>query len=309
MPDAQRARSLTARIWADRDVGAILSAYAETATTRLPLVTRPDPEAELAATLAELHCFPDAEMLVEETLEQHEGAVSQVSQRLLLNAAHLGDGEFGPPTGRPICARRMRHLLMANGLVAREWRLTDQAAILTQLGLDIREAANESLRGVFAQGEDIPDADALCGQWAGADCAPPAEAAELLDRYAAMWSGPNAGAIAGVYDPAATLHAPGGVQAIGERRIARLLSGYRAAFPRGAFALHHAMLTRAANEPDRLALRWSLSAEHGGHGRFGPPTQRRIALLGMTQCELRDGLIRREFLLIDDMSIWTQLLA
>ena len=68
-------------------------------------------------------------------------------------------------------------------------------------------------------------------------------------------------------------------------------------------------MNRDAERPVRVALRWSLAGRHTGFGHFGPPTGADIHIMGMSHAQLTSGEIQSEWLLTDEVSIWTQILA
>lgn len=117
----------------------------------------------------------------------------------------------------------------------------------------------------------------------------------------------NSGVVPGLYHPAATLYAPGHCLCTGEQEIGAQLSGYRASFADSETQLHHLIVRKDPNEPIRLSLRWSLLTWHDGYGKFGAPTRKPISITGISQLELRDGLIFREYLGIDELAIWSQI--
>lgn len=86
-----------------------------------------------------------------------------------------------------------------------------------------------------------------------------------------------------------------------------MLSGYRASFADSEVQLHHLIVRRDPNEPVRISLRWSLLTWHDGYGKFGVPTRKPVSITGISQLELRDGLIIREYLGLDELAIWSQI--
>ena len=58
------------------------------------------------------------------------------SHRVRSTATHLGDGDFGPATNRPITMLAIADCLCRDNQVVEEWLVRDQAAIAIQLGLD-----------------------------------------------------------------------------------------------------------------------------------------------------------------------------
>lgn len=58
-----------------------------------------------------------------------------------------------------------------------------------------------------------------------------------------------------------------------------------------------------------MALRWSLRGTHSGFGHFGPPSGAPVYVMGPSHAQIVDGRIAAEWLLTDEVAIWTQILA
>ena len=58
----------------------------------------------------------------------------------------------------------------------------------------------------------------------------------------------------------------------------------------------------------RSALRWRLVCKHNSNGCFGIATNKEIEIYGIAHAEFGKYGIVREFILIDEISIWKQIL-
>ncbi|NBB98230.1 MAG: nuclear transport factor 2 family protein, partial [Alphaproteobacteria bacterium] len=139
--------------------------------------------------------------------------------------------------------------------------------------------------------------------------------ARLADTLTRLMSADMA-AIAQVYDRAANLVYPGGVETTSHDGAERFWMGLRAAFPSARFTLHHIIGRDDPLMPPRAAVRWSLDGTHDGWGSFGPPTGARVHVMGATHAEFgpwggvegRHGWgIRRDYTLFDETAIWKQI--
>ena len=141
-----------------------------------------------------------------------------------------------------------------------EWLLQDRAAIVAQLGLDVRDFAFNPATMRQQLGLESVSAETLDARWAGGPEGDDVEGAlaGVVERYLTMWAGGNSGVVPGLYHPAATLYAPGHCLCTGEQEIGAQLSGYRASFADSETQLHHLIVRKDPNEPIRLSLRWSL---------------------------------------------------
>lgn len=160
-------------------------------------------------------------------------------------------------------------------------------------------------------GPMLPDADHLADKWTGgpAGDVPTGAAARVIELYAKLWTTNAQRLVSELYDRAATIHAPAGETINGASEIDRLLLGYLASLPSGKFTLHHTIVREDPGEPVRIAIRWSLRGPHIGFGRLGAPTGKDVVVMAMSHFELRKGRILREYLHIDDLNLWMQVLA
>lgn len=306
------------RAAAGGDLGRLEAAIGEEAVLRQPGLVGTGPGSALAEALADLAVFPGAEILAEEAIvtdtpdsASDAGAGSHVAARATLVATHHGPGRFGPASGRAVQVRSMGEFWIDGaGKVQDAWVIHDTAAILAQTGGPCpRDWARGQIAAAAKAGRLAPpltpetDVEGPYGA-RGSNAAAAAGLAELLRRV----MGGEVSAIAADYDPACELGRPGGEHAMGHRAATAFWAGLRSALPSAAFRVEHRAAAGDGGRAPRAALRWSLYGRHDGHGRWGPPTGAYVHVLGLTQAEFGPGGIRREWTLIDDTAIWTQIL-
>ncbi|WP_343554540.1 nuclear transport factor 2 family protein [Pantoea sp.] len=304
--------TLTHVVWEQKDIGQLADFYATPVVFHTPEKRLTELNDFMRLTLEALHCFPQRQVLTEDILTAREGDTCwYASQRTQARIQHLGDGFFGAPSGKTVWVRTFADRICRDGLVEQEWLLQDRAGILAQIGTNVADFAQHLTQMRQQQNLEMPTPEELEARWAGGPDGDDAEGAlaGLIERYLSMWAGGNSGVVPGVYHPAATLHGPGHSSFTGEQEIGSFLSGYRASFADSETQLHHLVVRRDANEPVRISLRWSLLSWHDGYGKFGPPSRKPVCISGITHLELRDGVIIREYLGIDELSIWLQLLS
>ena len=56
-----------------------------------------------------------------------------------------------------------------------------------------------------------------------------------------------------------------------------------------------------------VSVRWSLVGTHRGMGIYGAPTGRRVNMWGITQHEIKDGVIRKEWMLFNEFAVMQQI--
>ncbi|PKH23614.1 polyketide cyclase [Enterobacterales bacterium CwR94] len=304
--------TLTHQVWEQKDIGQLADFYGTPVTFHTPEKRLTDLSDFMRLTLEALHCFPQRQVLTEDILCSREDELTgYATQRTVARIQHLGDGFFGAPTGRTLWVRTWADRLCSDGVVSQEWLLQDRAAIVSQIGMNVADFARQLAIVRREQGQDAVAPEELEARWAGGPDGDDVEGAlaAVVERYLTMWAGGNSGVVPGLYHPAATLFAPGHEMRTGEQDISSFLSGYRASFADAETQLHHIVVRRDADEPVRIALRWSLLTWHDGYGKFGAPTRKPVALTGISHLELRDGVIIREYLGLDELAIWSQIVS
>lgn len=90
----------------------------------------PGPEGVKPIVAAIRGAFPDLEYTLEELVADDD----TVAVRSTMRGTHEGDFFGIPPTGRRIEVAQMNFERVRDGRIAEHWRLTDDAALMRQLG-------------------------------------------------------------------------------------------------------------------------------------------------------------------------------
>jgi predicted ester cyclase len=309
---------ITKEIWEDRGIATLHRYYAPEIIVRTPAALTIGNRGVIAATMATMAEFPDRTLLGEDVIWcEGPGGGHLSSHRIVSTATHLGDGVWGPATGRRLVYRIVADCHASGEVIDDEWLIRDQGAITRQLGIHPRDfaAAQIARDGGTAGAHPFTPAADRPGPYRGRGNDNPwgARYAAGLGRIMAA----DLAAIPAIYDRAASLFLPGGVQALGPSEADRFWLGLRAAFPDAEFAIHHVIGRDDPLMPPRAAIRWSLTGRHTGPGPFGPPSGAEVHVMAISHAEFGpwsgpDGRggpgIRREWVLFDETAIWTQIL-
>lgn len=306
---------VTKEIWEDRGIATLYRYYAAEIIVRSPASIVVGNKGVIAATMATLAEFPDRTLYGEDVIWSGTPETGLLSSHWLLStASHTGDGAYGRATGKTLTYPILADCHARGNVIDDEWLIRDQGAMVRQMGWDLEDFARRQI----AQ-EGGPDACVLpfspatdrpgpyTGRGNGDEWR--ARLADLLARIMAA----DFAAIPQVYDRAALLEYPGGVQAHSHSGADRFWLGLRAAFPDAVFTAHHIIGRDDPLMPPRAAVRWSLNGAHSGWGRFGRPSGATVHVMGITHAEFGPfgpsgwGL-RREFTLFDETAIWKQIL-
>ncbi|PWJ20864.1 ester cyclase [Jannaschia seohaensis] len=305
---------ITKEIWEDRGISTLRDFYAPDIVVRSPASVVVGNGDVIGATMATLAEFPDRALLGEDVIWCEDGAGGQLSShRLYCTATHLGDGVYGPASGAKLAYRILADCHVSGTVIDDEWLVRDQGAIVRQMGMTPEAFAVDLIEKEGGPSRCVPPytpETERAGPYTGSGNGNPwgARLAEILSRIMAA----DMRVIPERYDRACHLEYPSGRTAHSPDGADRFWMPLRAAFPKAAFTIHHAIGRDDPMMPPRAAVRWSLWGRHSGWGGFGAPTGAMVYVMGITHAEFGpfgpDGWsIRREWTLYDETAIWKQI--
>ncbi|WP_412563593.1 ester cyclase [Thalassobius sp. MITS945101] len=306
---------ITKEIWEDRGLATLHEYYAPDIVVRMPGSVSTGNQGVIAATAATLAEFPDRALLGEDVIwsgTPEEGMLS--SHRIMSTATHLGDGMFGPATGKKLAYRILADCHAKNNAIDDEWLIRDNGAVVRQMGWDPKDFTRDLIAregGPEACVKPLSPANDLEGPYKGRgnDNAWGQRHADLLSAMMAA----DMAAVEREYDRAVQTEYPGGASGHSWDPVDRFWMSLRAAMPSAKFTIHHQIGRDDPNMPPRSALRWSLHGKHDGWGCFGAPTGAELYVLGISHAEWGELIggqikLRREWTLFDETAIWKQIL-
>ena len=301
---------ITKEIWEDRGIHTLHRYYAPNIVVRTPMSVAKGNQSVIGATLATLAEFPDRQLLGEDVIWSGTPEAGMLSShRILSTATHLGDGAYGPASGKKFRYRILADCHAINNQIDDEWLIRDNGAVVRQMGQTPeffartqinREGGPSTCTPVFLPEHDIE------GPYKGRGNGNP-----WGQRYAKVLNGLMAADMATVkrdYDRAAQVEYAGGVSSNGWDAIDRFWTPLRAALPDATFTVEHQIGNEDPMLSPRAAIRWSLRGKHTGWGAFGPPSGAEIYIMGIAHAEFGPWGIRRECVLYDEVGVWKQIL-
>lgn len=299
-------RVITARIWEGRRLEDIRRYYADPCTVETPTDVTRTAQQVIDGTAATLAMFPDRRLLAEDIIvsgDAEGGFLS--SHRIVSTMTHRGDGAFGPASGQRVHVRTVADCVCRDNRVVHEWLVRDQGAIARQIGLQPADLARRWLaeRGGWHKPAAGP---APAGYHSHVSTEPAAIAyAEAVRGFAQGAATDPAAA----YDDAVHHLGPGETTRYGQAAVGAWWQGLFEVFAVGHFTVEHLALNRGDGRAERVALRWRVAARHEGPGAFGPATGRRVEIFGINHAELFRGRVLREWVLVDEVALWMQVLG
>lgn len=301
---------ITERIWEGRGVHLIRRWYSEDCLVHTPSGPLRGAEAMVAGTLETLHAFPERQLLGEDVIWSDDGPALGLlsSHRILSTMRHAGEGMFGPPTGRALATRTVADCRVVGHEIVEEWLVRDQAGIALQLGLDPAEhgrrlAAEDAARGVAPWHLEEWEGVRRGEREASAAIQDHPAAARIRATLEAVVNTAELSALRETHDRAVQLVLPRHRMEGGVPALDTYLIGLLAALPDARIVIDHSIALEEPGRPVRVATRWRIAGTHTGRGAFGPPSGKRLMILGITQSEVVQGQVVREFWLLDELSV------
>jgi predicted ester cyclase len=302
---------ITYKIWEESGVGRINEWYAADCPRRSPHGVTNTVADVVRETLETIALFPDGEILAEDVIIGDKPSGFYSSHRVRHVSTHLGEGYYGPATNQRITTLVIADCLCRDNKIVEEWEVSDQAGIVRQMGLDpvaFGRTLGERYPTDYSVGNEV-----MLKRWGnpqGLTIVGDKDIANrIIDTYTAIWNDKNLNIMSERYDRAVRFEGSDNHLIYGRSSMCKALTNILASIPDGNFEPYHVIVLQQPNSANRVALRWTYCGTHSGRGRYGEPTHSPVAMLGISHFELRDGLIAKEWLVIDETAIYAQISA
>lgn len=301
-------RVITDRIWEGGRIDDIRTYYSDPCIVETPAAVSTTVQAVIDGTRATLAMFPDRRLLAEDIIQSGDDVGGFLSShRIISTMTHRGDGLFGQASNRRIHARTVADCVCKDNRVIHEWLVRDQGAIALQVGTTPRALAQAWLnqRGGWNKPNAGPSPQGYCSH---VETRGPALAyAQAIEAMAHAM--PFASS---QYDEAVHHIGPCETTRYGHAEVGGYWHSLFAALEVERFTVEHLVLNQGGGRPDRIALRWRAQTRHTNHGAddglFGVASGRAVEIMGINHVELAAGKVLREWVLVDDVALWMQVL-
>ena len=299
---------ITEEIWENKQVENIRKYYGLDVIVRSPSITTYDCDKVVQATYKTLDQFPDRELIGEDVIScgKIDGTYLS-SHRILSTGTHLGDGFYGKATGKKIIYRVIADCLVVDNTIVEEWIIRDEASILIQLGFNVRNFVEQKINdGSFSKNDIKFTKNAFVQKYILNDCQN--EFALKYKDYFTKLINKNTLSLKDYYDRAAQLYWIGGELIYTREKIFEKWNTFLSCFEILKYEVSSNISLSQNRMRPRSALRWRLVCKHNSNGCFGTATNKEIEIYGIAHAEFGKHGIVREFILIDEISIWKKIL-
>ncbi|MFD7924211.1 ester cyclase [Streptomyces sp. NPDC059740] len=309
---------ITHRIWEDQDVGYIYDTYAPGCRLHDDTGLKVGVEPLVSGTMANIHAFPDCRHYADEVIwagDDQDGFVT--SHRAQNIGTHTGDWQWGPATGKPLRTWVMANCEVVANEIVEEWVLYNTAAKLSQLGIDVREAArafgNEGGLDPLSD-RTLSDVERLVG---GRKPLPYPKAAEgsgfdvehtVRSLFHDVYNRRDLSAFDRAYARNVRWYGTSNRSGYGRGDVRGMARALLATFPDLGMQVDEVYWMGNDADGYRVSVRWTAVGSHRGHALYGRPTGRRVHLWGMSQLYFSQGVVTEDWTLFNEFDVLAQLL-
>ena len=309
-------RAITDRIWEGRRIQDIRRYYSDPCIVETPSSVSTSVQAVIDGTHATLAMFADRRLLAEDVIQSGDAQGGFLSShRIISPMTHTGDGLFGKATGRKLQVRTIADCVCKDNRITHEWLVRDQAAIALQIGTTPQALAQQWLnaRGSFNKPEAGPAPGYYQSHISNSSLAQ--GYAQAIEAFSA---GQSPTALA--YDDAVHHIGHGGVTRYGHAQVGAYWTDLFSALKPHVFTVEHLALQHGGGRADRAALRWraqctavsdAFSASRALNdcsSSYEFKSNSKVELMGINHVEFYQGRVLREYVLIDEVALWMQIL-
>ena len=304
----QYIRVITDRIWEQRRIDDIHAYYSDPCIVETPSSVSTSLQTVIDGTRATLGAFPDRRLLAEDVIQSGDDVGGYLSShRIISPMTHLGSGAFGAPTGKAIQVRTIADCVCKDNKIIHEWLVRDVGAIALQIGSTPQALAQRWLDERHANGITAlkPAAGSAPHGYVShiSKLALPQAYAQALDNFA------NGNFQAhSLYDEAVHQLGSNASSHYGHEATLAYWQNLFTALPAQSFTVEHLAMQTGDDRPTRTAMRWRAQCLHTGIGKFGLATGKPVEIMGISHAEWHKGKVLREWVLIDEVALWMQIL-
>jgi predicted ester cyclase len=305
----------THRIWDERDIGLIYTHYTHNAVLYSTLGTLYNREDVVRDTIQRLAAFPERRGMATQVIWRGNDVDGFYTSHLVTGSGrHTQYGHFGPPSGRPFVSRTIADCMVLENKIYREWLVSDNMALITQLGLDPHTVAENMARDLIAKGRSIVDIGEnrrILGQYppeANADTsiAHSDREAWMLSWLHEVYNRRMLGKLKDIYAPGVQYHGTNMSELYGQAAVVQQTLKLIATMPDCAYTPLHICSQPCEEGGEKIAVRWIMEGHHLGYALLGAPTGHRIFVMGMSHYHVVNDRVTEEWAVYDELAMLAQ---
>jgi predicted ester cyclase len=306
----------TYQIWDQKNIGLIYRYYTPTTIVHTSDGDTFGRDAVIENSIIKMAAFPDIRDFIEDVVwtgNDQDGY--RTSMRWTWTGRNSGHSVYGPPTGRRVKVSGIANCVIKGENVVEEWVAYNEISLIRQLGLDVSDVLRRASEheGARPLQESVGEVDRLVGQAPPPEL-PPRQSAgfdieDFVRRaYQEIWNRRMFGKIPDYYAPNCLCHGASDRELYGLGDFTQDILATLAMFPDATMHVDDLYWNDDGGGRYRTAVLWTLLGTHTGPGVYGPPTGRRVRVMGITQHRVRNGRFVEEWTEYGEFNLMKQLL-
>ena len=309
---------ITYTIWEEKNIGYIYDTYSKDCRVWDEFGLQFGSEKIVSDTVHTNNAFPDIRLFADEVIwAGDEKASFHTSHRTIITGTNSGFSKFSKPTGKTVRLFCIANCVAKNNEIYYENVVYDTAGLIKQLGLDLhqvaKQIANEGSIGPFA-----PDFKNSKPKRKITKLKPISyEIPKIIKDvrkfvhavYDTIWNRRNFSAINDVFSNNIEFEGSTGRKFKGVKQLRKFIISIVASFPDLALSIEDLYWMGNTKDGFLISIRWGAVGTHKGNGIYGPPTNRECYLWGITQWEIKNNKIIKEWTGFNELAILMQLLG
>lgn len=306
---------ITHQIWEEKDIGYIYDTYSHDCAVWDDHGLTYGRDKVVADTIASQNAFPDLRVVADEVIWAGDAeAAFHTSHRTQIFGTNTGWSRWGAPTGKRVQFWCLANCVARDNEIFYEHVVYDTTLILAQLGFDPAETARRAahsgagtLPRDFLGGEPARSV----GQGKPENLAIPGTVGDDPEAFVraslhTIWNRRNLAAAERVYRPGIVAQMTGGRVFRGTGQLRSFWLSMLAQFPDLLFSVDDLYWMGNRQEGFLVAVRWSMSGHHRGHGRYGEPTGREVDIWGITHWVIEGDAVAQEWTMFNEFGVLMQ---
>ncbi len=309
---------ITYKIWEDREVEYIRDTYSDTSHVYDDYGLQLGCEKIIADTHHTTGAYMDIKLIADEIVWAGNDEVGyHTSHRTIIRGTNDGDSNYGPATNKTIDVVVIANCVALENEIFLEHVLYNNSSMLLQLGLDLDDTvAKLAASPPTGWPRDAATWDGLRNE--GSPEKPISVSSPIsefdVDRFARnqldlLWNRRDYDVLSTAYDANLAFQGPTDRAFSGVRPYQEFLSSIVAAFPDLELQVDEVYWMGNDKDGYLTSERWSAMGTHSGAGIYGAPTNRPVQIWGITQHEIVDGRIVKEWMLFNELDLMMQIAA
>ena len=309
---------ITYRIWEDKNIGYIYDTYSEDCRVWDEFGLQFGSEKIVADTVHTNNAFPDIRLFADEVIWAGDEKNSfHTSHRTIITGKNTGYSKFSPPTGKSVRLLCIANCVAKNNKIYYENVVYDTVTLIKQLGLNVneiaREIANQGNVGPFAPDFKSSKPKRKISKSKNLEFEIPNKISNIRDFsnavFNTIWNRRDFSAIDKVYSDDIIFEGSTERKFKGKKQLRNFVISMIASFPDLALSVEDIYWMGNQKDGFLVSIRWGAIGTHDGNGSYGKPTGKECYIWGITQWEIKDNKIMKEWTVFNEFGILVQLMG